>query len=322
MSMNYCFSIPEGNCIYSVDMLYMVGYLTESFNTVFEHLKSVSEESKFYKGRSAYCDYQNMFKLNGVSFYLGRFDSFDAVSREWSVVPMAMIRFNPNKTCIDSVNPLIDYFCSVTHSRYLQKYDIACDVPCKPENIVVASKRSYGCIDSGVTRYYGSVHSDIRYKIYDKALELTKSDKSVTLDTPLTRIELTIKGYAFRDLIESDTELADRFYLVDELNKTLSESDSLNDTDKAILTMFFRLRMHEPMFAIEELFSMLGRKKAKKLKDILSTSSPSRLACCSVAFSRECIKQLLGLVSSRFDCTIYSSQKQLFNELMSDFGIL
>lgn len=313
--LNYFISVPVGNSVYSIDMLYMVGYLTESFSIVFEHLKTISDECKFYKGRSSYCEYQNMFKKDGVSFYLGRFDSFDATAREWNIVPMAMVRFNPNKTCIDSINPLIEYFLSVTHSRYLQKYDIACDVPCECAEVVVESKRAYGCIDSGQTRYYGSVHSDIRFKIYNKVKESALS--GVSIDGPLTRIELTIKGYAFKDLVLNKTELQDKFYLVKDLNRILSESESLNDTDKAILSMFFRLRLHEPMFAIEELFSMLGRKKAKKLKDILSTSSPS--SSCCLSFGVGIISELLGMVSSRFDCSMYSTQKQLFNECVSEW---
>lgn len=296
--MNYTFSKNIGDCVYSVDMLFVRGYLKVSTVSANAFCSSRFDSHKSFKGKSQYSWFQDMYVLNGVSLYVGLFDTFDVVTRQWSVIAMAEIRYNPNKY---PSSEYLDWFLENTDSRYLRKFDIAIDVPCEPKYILVRSSRTMSYINNGECRYYGAFGSDKHVKVYDKQKELA-DNKVERLDHPLTRIELSMLSNSLDSLPK------DEFYRLDSLGSDFDQVDGLNDTDLAIINMFLALKVYEPNRTLEELH--LGRGKEKKIRDALLSSSPSVL----LGFSREIITHLLGLVSARLDCSTKAINKQLLTE--------
>lgn len=301
--MNYTFSKTINDCVYSIDMLYIRGYLTCSTVSANSYLESVCDSHRSFKGRCKYSWFQDMYLFDGVTLYVGLFDDFDKATRKWSVVPMIEIRFNPNKYA-DS--PLVDYFLSVSDSRYIRLFDFACDVPCAPSYILVDSARTKSFLNNGDTRYYGVFGHDKRVKVYDKQKELLQSKQECP--NPLTRIELSITTYNLDEFIK------ERFYRLDKLNVELGQIDGLNDTDMALLNMFFRLKAYEPNISLSDF--NLGRKKEKKIRDALLSSLPCSSDVVGVNFSKEVVLELLGMVSSRYDCSIKTVNRQLLTERM------
>lgn len=296
--MNYAFSKTIDDCVYSIDMLYIRGYLTSSTVSVKDYLNPICQSHKDFKGRSKYSWFQDMYVYDGVTIYVGLFDTFDAVKRTWSTLPMAEIRFNPNKH-LD--NAWVDYFMSITDSRYIRKFDFACDVPCQSNHIIVKSRRIVSSISNGDCCYYGAFGSDGHIKVYDKKKELLEN-QNIVIDNPLTRIELSMTTSRL------DTWITEEFYRVDKFCSNFDDIDGLNDTDIAILNMFMRLSIYEPNTSLSAY--KLGRKKEKKIKEILLSSSPTVLVSYAL---NDCLS-LLDLVSVRYECTINAVNKQLLND--------
>ena len=294
---------------YTIDMLYIQGYLTMSYTSALEHLKSLCKSSVLetfhkYNGRSHFSWFEYVFKFNKLSISIGLFSDFDKVSRKWSVLPMAEIRFNPN-TCYDDYHKaFIEWFMSNTDSRWIRKFDFACDVKVCAGDLLVDSKRKLSTVKNCETRYYGDKHNDKALKVYDKSKE-REDNSEEKIDGPLTRIEVSCKTSAL------DSWISEKFYIMPDLDGVDSDS-TLNDTDKAILRLFFRLRSYEPDLSLDGL--NLGRKKEKKIKDFLLSSSPSDNCSSAVGFDKTLCIELLGLVSARYDCTIKAVNKQLLTE--------
>lgn len=303
--MQYTFSKSIDDSIYSIDMLYIRGYLKCSSLSANEYCLKNCSQHKTYKGRCTYSWFQEMYVFDGVTIYVGLFDNFNTVSRTWSVVPMAEVRFNPNKY---PNNPFVEWFMSVTDARFITKFDFACDIPCEPKFILVDSRRSLSYLNNGQTRYYGSFRSDGRIKVYDKQEEL--KDSGNECPNALTRIEVSMRPS------QLDSFVSERFYRLSSLSLEFDKIDGLNDTDITILTLFYRLKAYEPNIALEDY--KLGRKKEKKIKDALLSSSPS----CSVGFSSNICIELLDLVSVRYDCSIKTVNKQLLTESACDLPIV
>lgn len=296
--LNYTFSKTVNDCVYSIDMLYIRGYLTCSTVSAKLHLSDACDSHKSFKGRSKYSWFQDMFIFDGVTIYVGLFDDFDAMTRTWSVVPMAEIRFNPNK---HSDSAWVDYFMSITDSRYIRKFDFACDIPCETKYVLVKSNRTMSSINNGECRYYGAFGSDGHVKVYDKGKEIFDNTKE-KIDGSLTRIETTMTTSRL------DTFIREEFYRFDSLSSNFDQIDGLNDTDICLLTLFMRLKTYEPNLALEDL--TLGRKKEKKIKDALLSSSPT----VHVSYDVSICSTLLDLVSVRYDCSIKCINKQLLNQ--------
>lgn len=307
--LNYTFSKTVDDCVYSIDMLYIRGYCTRSLNYYNDYLSSLCPESnhKTYKGRSKHSYFQDVYVIDGMDIKCGYFNEFDAIKRTWSVISLAEIRFNPNKCVSASHKMLISWFCGCTESRWISKFDFACDVPCSTSDLLVKSNRICDSYHNGQTRYYGSVYSDIRFKIYDKRFEYNRSasDDDKILN-PLTRIEMTMKTSKL------DTDIEERFYRVNNIADLVSESDGLNDTDIAILQAFSRLTVYEPFLKLSDF--KLGRKKQEKLKTYLSSTSLDSRSLLLVSFDNKLVKDLLGMVSSEYDCTLSAIRKQLLND--------
>ena len=295
--MNYTFSKTIDDCVYSIDMLYIRGYLTCSSVSANAYCLENCSQHKSFKGRCKYSWFQEMYVFDGVTIYVGLFDNFNVISRTWSVVPMAEVRFNPNKY---PNNSFVDWFLSVTDSRYLTKFDFACDVPCEPKYILVESNRSISYLNNGETRYYGAFGSDGRVKVYNKQKE--QSDSGIDCSEPLTRIEVTLRSNNI------DSFINERFYRLSSLSLDFDKINGLNDTDITILTLFTRLKAYEPNIAIEDF--KLGRVKEKKIKDALLSSSPSY----AITFSLELLLEVLDVVSVRYECSIKAINKQLLTE--------
>lgn len=298
---SYTFSKTVGDCVYSIDMLYIRGYLTCSLNSVRTYLDTCCESHKSYKGRSKYSWFQDMYVFDGVTLYVGMFDEFDKIKRTWSTLPLAEVRFNPNK---HPNSMWVDYFLSITDSRFIRKYDFACDVPCQSNHIIVKSRRMVSSISDGDCVYYGAFGSDGHLKIYDKEKELLQ-EQGIKLGNPLTRIEVTLTTN------RTDSWITEEFYRIDKFCDDFSQIDGLNDTDIAILNMYMRLCIYEPNTDLSTY--KLGRKKEKKIKEILLSSSPS----VHLSFSVLLCSELLDLVSVRYECTTKAVNRQLLNDFAS-----
>lgn len=303
--MHYEFHKVVNSCSYTIDMLYIQGYLTDSFKSVLEHLKTLckspTETFHEYKGQSRYSWFQYVFKFGKLSISIGLFSDFDKVDRSWTVLPMAEIRFNPNTCYGDYYKTFIDYFMQKTDSRWIRKFDFACDIQIPMSDLLVCSNRQLSTVKNCETLYYGDKHNDKALKIYDKTKE-REDNADEKIDGDLTRIELSCKTSGL------DSWINEKFYIVPNIGDLDSDS-ALNDTDKAILRMFFRLRSYEPNLSIDSL--CLGRKKEKKIKEFLLSSSPSDSSSASVGFDKTLCIELLDLVSVRYDCSIKATNKQL-----------
>lgn len=285
MLLQYNFSLDRDDIVYSIDMLYIRGFLLCSCQFINNLLIGICSSHKSFKGRSKYSWFQDMFLFDGITIYTGLFDEYNNINNTWVTLPYAEIRFNPNKHMeSDVIKLFFDNVCDST----IRKFDFACDVPCKPSRIIVNSRRKYSSLNNGETRYFGSWGYENHIKVYNKSKELfdnKKIEKDVFLSNDLTRIELTIKTSCL------DTFVSDKFYLLSDL----LDYDGLKDTDKCILDLFYKLKCFQPDLSINDL--NLGRGKSEKLKPFLIGESKQ------IEFSKDICILLLDKVCQKYECS-------------------
>lgn len=284
INLPYSFYVRESDIVYSIDMLYIQGFLTCSTRFFCNLLESVCESHKSFKGRCSYSWYQDMYLFNGITIYCGLFNDYDVVNKSWSILPCAEIRFNPNK---HNENDIVKLYFDNVVDTLIRKFDFACDIPCKPSCIIVDSKRKFSSLNNGETRYYGAFGGDYHCKIYNKSKELFDSkviDKDTFLYNDLTRIELTIKTN------QLDNFTRDKFYLL----SSIPEFQGLNDTEKCILDLYYRLKSYESDLSFNDL--KLGRKMFGKLKPFLMQDNNL------LSINSDYCRMLLNKVCYKYNC--------------------
>lgn len=301
--MNYSFSEESkvGTLNYSIDMLYIRGYLTCSKEELLKFGDDVGAKYRSFKGRSSYSWFQHKLDFDGCDLYFGYFDEYNKVDKTWSVIDLVEIRYNPNK---HSENILLSKFLEVSDSRFITKLDFACDLPLPISQVCCISKKKFSSYNDCETMYYGDWHNcSGRVKIYDKKKELNSKAKSIVRESDLTRIEVTLKPSFFSD----ESFIKDKFFVMPCWEDI--SFDDFSDTDKTIMQLFLRLRVYEPSLRIDTL--PLERRKKKKLLLALTTS----VSLFQIPFNYYLLDKLLELVCSDLNCSKVASRKQYLNDM-------
>ena len=164
-------------------------------------------------------------------------------------VPKIRLKINLNKHGEKAIfSDLNDWLKTYCISCYLIKYDVAVDVPCRPDDIEVLKTQKEKGLYKG-TRYYGQRNKHGYCKIYDKGKE---SD----LVTDLTRIEHT---FDYRKNMNFEKVYVKKYSIVDE---------KMIDTDKVIIEMALALKVYKE--DISKYLDNLGRRKKEKILKLLN----------------------------------------------------
>lgn len=198
--------IDSHGCTHSLDNL-VFEYYVNSFSqeTVLDELSEIFakvipgwERETHSKEDLPACSSYSWFKSSiwGGGFYLqyGHYKDFDRCSREWTEYPILRVKFNPNKYLTSPLFlPLLEWFDRNCDNGVLVKFDYAVDIPCRPKDVQVHSRKEPGLYKG--TRYYGQRGKQGYLKVYDKRLESELPD-----DT--TRVEWT---FCYGKLIAFDS---------------------------------------------------------------------------------------------------------------------
>lgn len=166
-----------------------------------------------------------------------------------------ILEFNPNKVGSDlGLLSLLSKICSMAYKGRIVRFDCAIDIPVARDRcFLIKDQRTYSEYrnsSSDLTQYLGHRNSHMFVKLYNKARELKLDNDS------LTRLEITVDG-------DKMNEFEFIFPKVNILDDTQLSFD-INDTDRVLMLSC----MNTPMF-----LSMLGRKKGKKIKELIDGCS-------------------------------------------------
>lgn len=180
---------------------------------------------------------------------------------------VGMLDYNPNKLlgCKAFAEDL-RFIRSVCGIWEVKRVDVALDIPVSRK--LVALKKDQRVYEARIkslddtTEYLGLKSHLGRVKVYNKALELKAKDKSVVVDLPITRIEVTCEPTysSYKSLFPAVYALGDTLPVYD-----LSAISSLSDDDFALLRLLVNSSLQGQDFGFV-LFNSLSSKKQKKLK--------------------------------------------------------
>lgn len=203
--------------------------------------------------------FQDYSSFGKCSFWLG----IQHNSRGHSPLVDLVLEYNPNK-CNGS--KLLDYVLSNFYSNNshveIRKMDLAVDIPTNILNLrLYKDRRDLSIIDKGSdnkTYYVGARGSEGHIKLYNKTRESG-------LDYCLTRYELTITPKRYID------DMIDSYSLDPKL--------LINVVDVNSFQLDLELKGQDKLNVIAcmdnpSLLSLLDKRKAKKIKDIISSISP------------------------------------------------
>lgn len=190
---------------------------------------------------------------SGNAFWLGI--GLNGTKKIWN---RCRLDANPNKVGADPVfKKVLQFLCSNTDisQRKIARFDLAIDLPIPREHcFLVKDHRLYIERQHGQewTQYLGAKSSKIgRVKLYNKQIE-------ASLDTPLTRLELTLDPATPYEKVPLP---AAYYYNTAELDEVLY-SVKMSDTDRFIF--YALLQGYGPVHH-------LGRKARKKMQLLLDT---------------------------------------------------
>ena len=299
-------------CIYSIDNV-IVEYAFESVGTsvcdlVLEKCRDLKSLSSNYyekidmKGVSKYYFAKDFVHLDdGITVYLGyyfaKFENIDVRKRDKTIVvlPLLKIELNPNKHGNKPIfKELIAFINSFPSDSYVVKYDLALDVPVKPDDIqVFKTKKKKAFFDN--TRYFGRRNKSGYCKIYDKA-------KESGLTEALTRVEHTV------DLRSKDKSTLEQLYIL----KTEIKADvKLSPNDMIIYELMARMRAAG--MAYEDILAKVDFRKRKRLIEALSGCS----GYVKYEYRQELIQELLEEVGGVFRCSV---PEEPFQNVVVDYN--
>ena len=262
--------VLDNNIIMSCDMLRLSFSMTESTLTKFNQyinslvLKHININIKYHTSLQLF-QFRNLLQITNLtdstSFALGL--GFNSATNQGKTT--CFIEFNPNKTMSNYfVQPFLDFIKLHCHNIDVVRYDIAFDIPLPRELFaLVKDRRKYKKIYSlelnnkdmsDFTEYLGVRSNNGYVKLYNKQIE---SD----LDSPLTRLEITLDKLEYNNLIAEMPTL--NIFTYNERDYSL-----LNDTERVLLTLLLNSDN-----TIQYLNS-LGRYMKDKLQPFISDSFP------------------------------------------------
>ena len=202
--------------------------------------------------RVSTCHYNYYINLpDGNSFYIGFCPNW--IKEKSSQSTHGIIEFNPNKVMVyPRFRELFNLLRSSSMVWDILRYDLACDIPIERSMVYTfKDQRKYSLIynsNSDKTEYLGARNHHGFVKVYNKQLESK-------LDSPLTRIELTL---SYGSSIDDINAIMPRVLIFDDLQFDFT----IKDTDMVLCIAC----IDNP-----DLIGLLGRKKKKKINNILSS---------------------------------------------------
>lgn len=256
----------DKDIIMSCDMLRLSFSLDEtkqrrlfSFINMYD-LRNPNISIKIFSSRSSF-QYVNLVnvinEIDNNSFAMGI--AFNGANSKQNT--SCFIEFNPNKT-MNLVQPFLDYIKLLSHNIDVVRFDIAFDIPYPRELFnLVKDRRNYKKIYSmeqknkyldDFTEYLGKRQNNGYVKLYNKQIESN-------LDSPLTRLEITLDKLEYDNLIKEMPTLK-------AFSKSCSDLSKLNDTEKVLLSLM--LQNDNCM----SYFGSLGRYMREKLEPYICSS--------------------------------------------------
>ena len=195
---------------------------------------------------------------NGSSFWFGFAHNSDSNgSISWK------LELNPNK-CMpcEFVSVLLDFlkFRTKVSSLRVSQFDLAIDFPIERNSFYLnKDKRLYSLINDGldnITEYLSKHNSHGFTKLYNKAYE------SKLKNTVLTRLEITLKKFCIKDVLDCFPSV----HIYDKTQITFNDQLSdLSDNDSVFVDL---LRLHP------EYFDKLTYRKRQKFAPYLNYDAP------------------------------------------------
>lgn len=252
------------NLIISCDMIRLSFNLNNNTLVLFnKFINSLSLKNSIYEFHSytslKMFSYRTLITFDAnknFSFVVGLgFNS--AVSSEKN---KCFIEFNPNK-CLSTyfVNPILDFIKEHANFVEIVRFDFAIDIPVKRELLTLQKdlrkyqKHFYVNVSSNslsnITEYLGTRNSNGFVKVYNKTIEQN-------LDYDVTRVEITLDNFKYDNFIKN----LPTFYYFDNENFNLFDFNSLNNTDKVLLSLI------NDNINYNVYLKMLGRGKKEKFE--------------------------------------------------------
>lgn len=260
--MRYYNPIKDGNGnIHSIDMVYLEYFSRLSPSKIVELVQGIHEKYpdvryQEHLGRaphSKYDYYCDGISIGGVYVSAGKYANYDKETKTFDLLPMFELRVNPNKYFHEQwFKDLLSALLKVGTSGQLRKYDYAVDIPKPPCMVEVMNSRKEPGLFKG-TRYYGQSGRHGYCKVYDKQADMKRQKVEIG---DLTRVETTL-------FTKQEPSLENVYILENQCLKT--DYTGLNDTDKAIIEMYLKLKALNVDYDLK-----IGRKKMEKLKEYIS----------------------------------------------------
>ena len=250
----------NGN-IHSIDMVYLEYFSRLSPSKIVELVQGIHEKYpdvryQEYLGRAPHSKYDYFcdgIAIGGVYVSAGKYTNSDKETKTFDLLPMFELRVNPNKYFHEQwFKDLLYALLEVGTSGQLRKYDYAVDIPKPPCMVEVMNSRKEPGLFKG-TRYYGQSGRHGYCKIYDKQADMKRQKVEIG---DLTRVETTL-------FTKQEPSLENVYILENQCLKT--DYTGLNDTDKAIIEMYLKLKALNVDYDLQ-----LGRVKMEKLKEYIS----------------------------------------------------
>ena len=260
--MRYYNPIKDGNGnIHSIDMVYLEYFSYLNPSKIVELVQCIHDKYpdvryQEHLGRaphSKYDYYCDGISIGGVYVSAGKYTNYDRETKTFDLLPMFELRVNPNKYWHEQwFKDLLSELLKVGSSGRLRKYDYAVDIAKDKKSVEVFETRKERGLFKG-TRYFGQSGRHGYCKIYDKQADMKRQKVEIGV---LTRVEHT--------LFSNQEPSLENVYIFE--NKALkTDYTGLNDTDKAIIDMYLRLKALNVDYDLK-----LGRVKMEKLKEYIS----------------------------------------------------
>ena len=260
--MRYYNPIKDGNGnIHSIDMVYLEYFSYLNPSKIVELVRCIHDKYPDVRyqeqlGRaphSKYDYYCDGISIGGVYVSAGKYMNYDRETKTFDLLPMFELRVNPNKYWHEQwFKDLLSELLKVGSSGRLRKYDYAVDIAKGKKAVEVFETRKERGLYKG-TRYFGQSGRHGYCKIYDKQADMKRQKVEIGV---LTRVEHT--------LFSNQEPSLENVYILE--NKALkTDYTGLNDTDKAIIDMYLRLKALNVDYDLK-----LGRGKMEKLKEYIS----------------------------------------------------
>lgn len=287
--------------IHSIDNVVFVYYI-KNFNMkhIANDLISIREncncdgwEKLNCSACSKYSWYQNVIHIGSIHISFGKMQSFDKVSRSWTILPLLRLEVNPNKHFnTKEFIEIMKWIRQNCTSGTLTKYDYAIDIPYNINSVKVYNSRKEAGLYKG-TIYRGQRSQHGFLKIYDKAKEQKE------LSEPLTRIEHTL--YTDKEHLSLE-----KIIILQSKNSTLNPNE-LDNLNYCIVSLCLVLQANNIDF--EPYISKLNYRRRKRIEPYLYGNT------MELEYDTSILDTLIAKVNELFNADTDLSQNDTFMDM-------